>query len=238
MAIKSASITGKAVEVSASGSIDSTGEIIRFDGKLDVAKLDLNAYLPPPSEAEAAPVAEEDGAKGWSEEPIDVSPLRSAEGQVQITLANVLYREIEVRNAAATVSLSGGVLKADVTKVQLSPGDVTASAVVDGSSDAAGIDYRVALQGCRIEALPAILRGYGFSLRQAQNRGPRSGPRREPETDRRKPQRRRRLHLPVAMAGAFAVAPHSGLPWPVGSLPWNASGSPASHSGLCGGISA
>ncbi len=42
MAIKSASITGTAVEVSASGSIDSTGEIIRFDGKLDVAKLDLN----------------------------------------------------------------------------------------------------------------------------------------------------------------------------------------------------
>jgi AsmA protein len=153
MAIKSASITGKAAEASASGSFDGTGEIILFDGKLDVAKLDLNAYLPPPSEA-AAPAAEEDGAKGWSEEPIDVSPLRSAEGQVQITLANVLYREVEVQNAAVTVSLSGGVLKADVTKVQLSPGDVTASAVVDGSGDAAGIDYQVALQG--VESKPFL----------------------------------------------------------------------------------
>ncbi|MEE9480085.1 MAG: AsmA family protein [Kiloniellales bacterium] len=152
--IKSASITGKAAEASASGSFDGTGEIILFDGKLDVAKLDLNAYLPPPSDEAAAPAAEEDGAKGWSEERIDVSPLRDYEGQVQVTLANVLYREVEVQNAAATVTLSGGVLKADVTKVQLSPGDVTAAAVVDGSGDAMGIDYRVALQG--VESKPFL----------------------------------------------------------------------------------
>jgi AsmA protein len=154
MAIKSGSIVGKAAEASASGSVDGTGEITRFDGKLDVAKLDINAYLPPPGETEAAPVGEEDGARGWSEEPIDVSPLRGAEGQLHVTLAKVLYREVEVQNATATVSLSGGVLKADVTKVQLSPGDVTASAVVDGSRDAAGIDYQVALQG--VESKPFL----------------------------------------------------------------------------------
>jgi AsmA protein len=151
MAIKSANITGKAAEASASGSFDGTGEIVRFDAKLDVAKLDLNAYLPPPSEAEAAPAAEDGGAKGWSEEPIDVSPLRGYEGQAHVTLANVLYREVEVQSAAITVALSGGVLKADVTKVQFSPGDLTASAVMDGSGDAAGIDYQVALQGVESE---------------------------------------------------------------------------------------
>ncbi len=55
VAIESASITGKAAEATASGAFDGSGAIPRFDAKLDVAKLDLNAYLPPPSEYEAAP---------------------------------------------------------------------------------------------------------------------------------------------------------------------------------------
>jgi AsmA protein len=155
LAVKSATINGKAAEATASGSFDGTGEIAKFDGKVNVAHLDLNAYLPPPSEEEAAPAGDKaQASQGWSEEPIDFSPLRQAEGNLIITTGPVLYREIKVQKIAATVSLSGGILKADVTKVQLSPGNVTASAVVDGSSNAAGIDYRVALQG--VESKPFL----------------------------------------------------------------------------------
>ena len=158
VAIESASITGKAAEATASGAFDGSGAIPRFDAKLDVAKLDLNAYLPPPSESEAA-AAPADGAtpaeEGWSDEPIGVfSELKQAEGQVQVSLANVLYRQIQVESATAQMTLAGGVLKADVTEVQFSPGQLSASAVVDGSGDAADITYQVALKG--VESKPFL----------------------------------------------------------------------------------
>lgn len=162
-ALESASITGKAVSATASGSYDGSGEILRFDGKLDVAKLDLNAYLPPPGEAQAAESAEPAAApsegsqaEGWSDEPIAAfSQLGQAEGELAVTLANVLYREVQVQSAAAQVALADGVLKADVAEVQLTPGRLSASAVVDGSGEAAAISYRAAAEG--VESKPFLL---------------------------------------------------------------------------------
>ena len=155
VAITSASITGKAAQATASGSYDGSGEVLKFDGKLDVAKLDLNAYLPPPGNAEAAAAPADGGAAGWSDEPIGAfSGLKQAEGEVQVNLANVLYRQLQVQSAAAQVSLADGVLKADVTGVQLNPGQMTASAVVDGSGDAAAISYRAKVQD--VESKPFL----------------------------------------------------------------------------------
>jgi AsmA protein len=155
VAIESASITGKAAEVTASGAFDGSGAIPRFDAKLDVAKLDLNAYLPPPSESEEAAAPADGTSEGWSQEPIGAfSELNKAEGQAQVTLANVLYRQVQVERATAQVTLTGGVLKADVTEVQFAPGQLSASAVVDGSGDAADITYEVSLKG--VESKPFL----------------------------------------------------------------------------------
>ena len=54
--------------------------------------------------------------------------------RVQVTLTDVLYRQVDLKKAAAKVVLDGGVLKADVSEVELSPGRVAASAVVDGEA--------------------------------------------------------------------------------------------------------
>jgi len=159
--LESASIAGKAVTATASGRYDGSGEIFKFDGTLDVTALDLNAYLPPPGEAKAAdaPVPGESSAggsgEGWSDEPIAAfSQLRQAEGQVQITLANVLYRQVALRKADARLVLEGGVLKADVPEVALSPGRVAASAVVDGSGETASISYQATVEG--VESKPFL----------------------------------------------------------------------------------
>ncbi len=119
------------------------------------AKLDLNAYLPEPGKSEAAPAPADGGAQGWSEEPIGAfGELNTAEGEAQVTLANVLYRQVQIESAAAQVTLTGGVLKADVTEVLFAPGQLSASAVVDGSGDAADITYRVSLKG--VESKPFL----------------------------------------------------------------------------------
>ncbi|MFB3093149.1 MAG: AsmA-like C-terminal region-containing protein, partial [Dehalococcoidia bacterium] len=155
LAIKSATINGKAAEATASGSFDGTGEIAKFDGKVHVAHLDLNAYLPPPSEEEAAPAGDKAQApQGWSEEPIDFSPLRQAEGNLIITTGPVLYREIKVQKIAATVNLAGGVLKATLQDLQLTPGQVTGGAVVDASGKTVAISYQISLDG--VESKPFL----------------------------------------------------------------------------------
>jgi AsmA protein len=155
VALESASLTGKAAEATASGSFDGSGAIPRFAAKLDLTKLDLNAYLPPPGESEAAAAPAEDGPQGWSEEPIGAfAELGNAEGEVDITLADVTYREVQVEQAAAKVSLAGGVLKANVEQVLFAPGQLKASAVVDGSGEAAAISYQVSMEG--VESKPFV----------------------------------------------------------------------------------
>jgi AsmA protein len=155
VAVETATITGKAAEVTASGAFDRSGAIPLFDAKLDVAKIDLNAYLPPPhdSEAEAAPT--DGGTKGWSEESIGAfSELNNLEGHAEINLAKVYYRQVQVVRATAQVTLAGGVLKADVSEAQFAPGQLSAFAVVDGSGEVADISYQVALKG--VESKPFL----------------------------------------------------------------------------------
>ena len=71
-----------------------------------------------------------------------------------ITTGPVVYREIKVQKIAATVNLAGGVLKATVQDLQLTPGQVTGGAVVDASGKAVAISYQVSLDG--VESKPFL----------------------------------------------------------------------------------
>ena len=161
VALKEATITGKeidgkpAAKVTASGSFDGGGEIAQFEGKVDVARLDLNAFMPAASEEEApAAEAEAAPAQGWSEEPIDASGLRQAEGTISLTTGEVLFRDVVVQNTAAEVKLAGGVMNFTLSELVLSPGQVAAAAMVDGSAQGVGLSYDVKLSG--VEAKPFL----------------------------------------------------------------------------------
>ncbi len=163
VALKEATLAGResggkpAAKARASGSFDGSGEIVRFDGKLDVERLDLNAYLPPPKEqaekpsaAAKAPAAQE----GWSEEPIDASALRQAMGGISVTTGEVLYRNLQIQKAVADVKLDGGVLNVTVNELLLSPGRMTAAAVLDGSGKDVGLSYNADISG--VESKPFL----------------------------------------------------------------------------------
>ena len=155
VSIEKAEITGKAAQATASGSFDGTGEIAKFDARIDVAMLDLEAYLPESQQQEAAPAAEGQGSQGWSEEPIDASGLGQAEGQLVVNLAKVHYRDVQIQKAAATVVLQGGIMTADLTEMQLSPGQVNARVVLDGSGQGVGLSYHANLAD--VEAKPILM---------------------------------------------------------------------------------
>jgi AsmA protein len=146
--LKSLDIEGKAAKATANGFVDPTGNVTLFGGEVQIANLDLNAYLPPPAKkkAPAEDAAPADaGPKGWSTEPIDFSPLKSAEGKVNVTTGPVTYRTVKVLESAAEVTLDGGVLNATVGKLIFDQGSAKANARVDTAGTTPKIAYDVAL---------------------------------------------------------------------------------------------
>ena len=155
-AIKEASINGKALKASAQASVDISQPVTRFDANVEIIEADLNAYLPPGKEAQDAPAgaAAAPGPASWSEEPIDVSALRSAEGQVVVKVGKIRYGDLDVESGSATVAITAGVLKALVEQVQLAGGTINVDATVDGSQQAPSVDYKVAI--ANVQARPLL----------------------------------------------------------------------------------
>ena len=144
-ALEEATIEGKAVKVRAVGSFDAGGEIASFNADVTVDELDLNAYLPPPKEGEAAPESEpapsEPAAQGWSEEPIDVAGLRLANGEIKIKTGPVKYRGLTIERSGAVLTLRDGVMQLGLNELVLAEGQVTAAAMLDGSGEALALEY-------------------------------------------------------------------------------------------------
>ncbi len=158
IALERATLEGKAVRANASGSFDGGGTVPSFSAKVVVDEADLNAYLPPerpaPAETKAPAKPAEKQAKGWSEEPLDLTALSSANGDADIQFRNIRYRDLFVEEGRATAKLAGGVLEASIERVKLAEGELSAASKVDGSSPAAAIDYRASVVS--VQARPLL----------------------------------------------------------------------------------
>ncbi|MCH9051936.1 MAG: AsmA family protein, partial [Proteobacteria bacterium] len=78
VALKQATIEGKELKAKAAGSFDASKPIPRFKSNIEIMEANLNAYLPAPAAKKKAPAKSKTGKQrpgGWSEEPIDFSPL-------------------------------------------------------------------------------------------------------------------------------------------------------------------
>ena len=155
--LKSLDIEGKAAKAAANGFVDASGGVIQFGGDVQIANLDLNAYLPPPAK-KAAPAQDaapaDAGPKDWSTEPIDFSPLKTAEGKVNVTTGPVSYRKVKVMESATEVILDGGVLTATVGKLVFDQGSAQANVRVDASGATPKIAYQIELSD--IESKPFL----------------------------------------------------------------------------------
>jgi len=130
--------------------IKGTGEL-NFDGngqkphagaRLALETVDLNPYLPPegaadkgtpatPAPAAGAPAPA--GAQGWSDEPIDLSPLRQADADLDLTVGALKMRKISIGKSHVGVTLKGGKLVADLTEMALYQGNGKATVTANGA---------------------------------------------------------------------------------------------------------
>jgi AsmA protein len=152
LALKEATITGKAIKATAHGSVDTSPKVATFDAKIDVQQADLNAYLPPaPEKATAARPAQ---PAGWSTEKFKLASLREATGQAEIDLAAVRYRELDITKGQIRIALNNGVLKLATDKLALAQGTIDAGATMDASAAALKLDYHAA--AANVQARPLL----------------------------------------------------------------------------------
>ena len=135
--------------------IDTSGAKPHLQAKLALEKLDVNPYLPP-----EAPAAKGGGApagqsaqQGWSEEPIDLTGLRAANADLDLTVGGLVIRKIEIGKGVIKAQLKDGKLALDLSELALYQGSGQAKVMLDGSGPMPAVDARVALAGVQAEPL-------------------------------------------------------------------------------------
>ena len=164
IAFSDASISFDALKATGALTLDTAGVRPALSGRLDLDKLDVNPYLPPEqgatstastsaAPAPGAPPQKSASSSGWSDAPIDLSPLKVADVDFSLSANSILYRKIAIGKSALTLRLKDGRLEADLTEMTLYQGKGTGKVVADGSATVPQIASSFNLNGIAIQPL-------------------------------------------------------------------------------------
>lgn len=136
--------------------VDTSGAKPHLQAKLALEKLDVNPYLPPeaPAAKGGAPApAGQSAQQGWSEDPIDLTGLRAANADLDLTVGGLVIRKIEIGKGVIKAQLKDGRLALDLSELALYQGTGQAKVTLDGSGPMPAVDARVTLSGVKAEPL-------------------------------------------------------------------------------------
>ena len=149
-AFKQAKLAVDKIEGSGDFAFDGGGKVPAVTAVMKLGVLDLNPYLPPEEKGAAKPAASAQASGGgssqpadWSDDPIDMSGLKAANANLDLTVAGILIRKIKVGESNLKVSLKNGVLVTDLTKLALYKGNGTAKITANaaGSKPKIGVNF-------------------------------------------------------------------------------------------------
>ncbi|MEZ5873591.1 MAG: AsmA family protein [Hyphomicrobiales bacterium] len=100
------------------------------------------------------------GNAGWSNAPIDFSPLRSVNGKFALSAEQLIYDQVTVAPVTLQATLSGGKLNASLSKFNLYGGAGNAVVAVDASGKTPA--QRVQLALANLDAYPFLRDAAGF----------------------------------------------------------------------------
>lgn len=148
-AFKQAKLAVDKIEGSGDFAFDGGGKVPAVSAVMKLGVLDLNPYLPPEGETASKPAASSQSAGSggssappdWSDDPIDMSGLKAANANLDLTVAGILVRKIKVGESNLKVSLKNGILTTDLTKLALYKGNGTAKI----TANAAGAKPKIAV---------------------------------------------------------------------------------------------
>jgi AsmA protein len=146
---------------------DSAGVRPSLKGKLDVDRLDVNPYLPPegakpagapaPAATGSAPPAggpaPAQKSAEWSDAPLDLAALKTADVEFALSAGSILYRKIQIGKSALGLHLKDGHFEADLTELALYKGAGKGKVVLDGSGAVPGLQLDFNLAQMQLEPL-------------------------------------------------------------------------------------
>ena len=167
VAFTGATIALDAVEAKGEVSADLSAALPRVTGRLDVGALDLNPYLPaaspepvPDPGAERQAGAQSEPDEGWSDEPIALPPIGGVEVDFELTVASLLYQEIELGRTVLGLTLKDNRLTADLKEFAAYGGRGKGTLEVALRDGTPVIRERFSLEG--LEALPFLTAAADF----------------------------------------------------------------------------
>jgi AsmA protein len=118
--------------------------------RLALGKLDLNPYLPPenrsahsagaakpkagaPAKPKAATPAAKPTSSDWSDDPIDLSALKSINADLDLTVEGIVFRKIKIGESHLKIALKSGVMVSNLTRMSLYGGNGKAKVTADAS---------------------------------------------------------------------------------------------------------
>lgn len=124
------------------------------NGKLDVDKLDLNPYLGPEKPAAAAPAGGGGAQQDWSDDPIDLSALKTFDADLALSAGQIVVRKIKTGKATLTVAVKNGAatVVAAIPKPGLYNGGAEVTVVANGAASPSGYDIKAKLAEVNAEA--------------------------------------------------------------------------------------
>lgn len=178
VALKALTLTGDHIQATATGSLARTGEQMTVNFDLETGMLDIDRYLPAPTDAatdapsdapadvtpgaQAAPSSEParggrpapaDLLAALPDTPIDLSVLRNTDADLRIRIGGLKASGFEIGPMTVTGALSDGVLKAGLSQLSLYDGTIGAAIEADGSGDALGVDATITVDRVAVTPL-------------------------------------------------------------------------------------
>ena len=136
-------------------------------GRLDVDRLDLNTYMPPPEDGKAADTSSASTSGGqpakpadWSDEPIDLSGLKAANADFALSVNEILAQEVKIGRSVLVAALKDGLLDLNLQEIKLYEGSGTGKVTVDARGKVPAVANTLAMDG--IQAQPLLTDAAGF----------------------------------------------------------------------------
>lgn len=148
-----------AIKAAGNLALDTGGPRPALSGRLDFDRLDLNPYLPAEPSG-GGPTAHPPG--GWSDTPLDVSALKSADLDMSLSAASIAFRQIAIGKTAATVKLQNGRLDLGLQQVAIDQGTAHGRVAIDAASQPVAADVDLTLAKLEVEQLIKALAGKDF----------------------------------------------------------------------------
>jgi AsmA protein len=143
-------------------SADLSGAVPKITGRLDVAALNLNPYLPAAA-SEPVPEPSQEGRPdagagaepaGWSDEPIALPPIGGVEVDFDLTVGSLTYQKIELGRTVLGLALQDQTFTADLREFALYGGQGSGSLQVALQNGTPVIKEQFRLDG--LQALPFL----------------------------------------------------------------------------------